>query len=497
MNIIDRAIAGLFPVWGAKRALARYALRSYDASNTAERLRARKPPLVTGPIEEGRLNREKLAAIARDLDRNNSWAHGVFNSLANNIVGSGFKPQATIRKRRGNGLDQKTNDRIEDAWRRWADSADITGKRSIYDLQWLAEREQWVTGEVLAIRVVPNDGRRIPLALDFVESERLSDLDGTTRNGGRIVQGVEFNSSGSVVAYHIYPNHPNDTLLPNSTPQRIPADRVLHVFTESRANQVRGLSRIGPVATTFTALSQYFDFELTRARISSAFVGAVKKQGGFTFPSTGDSADLTDDNLNDIGYIEGGMLVRLKPGESLDFSSPNIQTAFESFITTMLRSMAVGLNVSYELLARDFTKTNFSSARQSALEDRKHWEPRQQRIIHRFNRPVWGWFVEALAATGMPEMQLLPLEAFTCKWQTPGWPWVDPQKEVDADKEAIRAGIDSPQRVAAKRGLVYADLVEENRVAKEASEAAGLTLDIFQPKGGGGGGAPEAIAGAS
>jgi lambda family phage portal protein len=271
----------------------------------------------------------------------------------------------------------------------------------------------------------------------------------------------------------------------------------LHVFTESRANQVRGLSRIGPVATTFTALSQYFDFELTRARISSAFVGAVKKQGGFTFPSTGDSADLTDDNLNDIGYIEGGMLVRLKPGESLDFSSPNIQTAFESFITTMLRSMAVGLNVSYELLARDFTKTNFSSARQSALEDRKHWEPRQQRIIHRFNRPVWGWFVEALAATGMPEMQLLPLEAFTCKWQTPGWPWVDPQKEVDADKEAIRAGIDSPQRVAAKRGLVYADLVEENRVAKEASEAAGLTLDIFQPKGGGGGGAPEAIAGAS
>jgi hypothetical protein len=141
MNIIDRAIAGLFPVWGAKRALARYALRSYDASNTAERLRARKPPLVTGPIEEGRLNREKLAAIARDLDRNNSWAHGVFNSLANNIVGSGFKPQATIRKRRGNGLDQKTNDRIEDAWRRWADSADITGKRSIYDLQWNRQAE--------------------------------------------------------------------------------------------------------------------------------------------------------------------------------------------------------------------------------------------------------------------------------------------------------------------------------------------------------------------
>lgn len=484
MTIFDRIIGYISPSSALRREVARRqlsALRSiYDAGNVSDIRRARSVVAPTGPQQESDLSRTEIIAQARDLDRNNSWAHGVFNSIANNVVGPGMVPEARVMTATGE-QNERLNSRIEDIWKRWADGVDITGRRSIYDLQWLAEREQWITGEILAIRTeAPRSEQsgKVPLRLDIVEAERLWEMTKEEKNGTRIIQGVEYDANSRIAAYWIYPDNPSDWIRPRIDPVRVPSDRVVHLFHERRPNQVRGISPITSSLKTFQALNQYFDFELTRARISSAFVGAITKQGTITFPGTGNTADTLDDDLNDIGYIEGGMIGRLKPGEDIKFGSPSVtSTAFEPFVVTMLRSLAVGLNVSYELLARDFTKTNFSSARQSSLEDWKHWSPRQEKINRVFNGPIWRWFIDsAIAASQLSIPNPDRVGAF---WKSTGRQWVDPQKEVAADIAAIRSGLDSPQSVAARRGKDYATIIQDLEQARKMAERAGVSLDIF------------------
>jgi len=494
MNTIDKAIAYVLPGWAARRVGARLRLgamrAAYDAADPGGRTRGRRTPPSVGPVDEAR-SRAAVVAASRDLDRNNSWSHGVFNSIANNIVGSGITPESRVKARRGGGFATKLNDGIEEEWKRWQDSADLRGQLSYYEMQRLAEREQWVTGEVLLVRSAASSrrGGRLPLALELIESERLSDLEQEERNGNRIIQGVEFGKdSNRPIAYHIYSDNPFDGLVAplrrgRIVPDRIPANRVIHLFQADRPNQIRGISPMSSVLETVQALGQYFNYELTKARIASAFVGAIETQsvGGFKFATTGDVADDTDADDNDLGYLEGGTIARLKPGEKMSFGSPSVtSTAFEPFVVTMLRSVAVGLNVSYELLARDFTKTNFSSARQSALEDRKHWEPRQNRIGQKLGAPVWRWFIESLVIENrVTGIGVLPSEAFAVWWKTPGWAWVDPVKEVAADKEAVRAGFDSPQNITAKRGKDLRTIIGEIAEAQAMAEKAGVTLDVL------------------
>lgn len=481
LSLVDRVLGWLSPSWALRRQRARtqlQAVRAYDAL-VRDRLRARKTPAHIGPLSETSANRSDFTAIARDLDRNNGWARGVFNAISDNVVGEGIIAEPQVRRRRG-GLDDRLSLRVADRWRRWADGAGLDG-RSLYDLQWEIEREQWVAGEMFLIRTAPREARPIPLALELVESERLSDLEKDSANGGKIIQGIEFSPTGKILAYHFWPNHPNDSRLLTTSPERVEAARVVHFAERHRPGMVRGLSRIAPVAKTFEALAQYFDHELTRARIASAFVAAIKKQGSFAWPSTGNASDTTDDNDNDLGQIEGGMFLRLGEGESMDFASARLDTAFESFVIMMLRSLSAGLNVSYELLTRDFSRTNYSSARQSQLEDRKHWRPRQQRFNRVVNKQVWEWFLEGLAAgpARLPELDLIPEELFSVAWKPPGWEWVDPQKEVAANKEAIKAGLESPQDVATRRGKDLDEVFREIAEAKTRAEELGLSLDIF------------------
>ena len=43
----------------------------------------------------------------------------------------------------------------------------------------------------------------------------------------------------------------------------------------------------------------------------------------------------------------------------------------------------------------------------------------------------------------------------------PGWPYVDPTKDVAADKEQLNHGLSSPRRIVAQRGHDWKQLVRE------------------------------------
>jgi capsid protein len=113
-----------------------------DAADTLDRLRAARTPPEIGPEKETELHRAKCTAVARQLDRNNSWAAGVFRSITDNVVGEGISPESAVVDRTGS-LRTQLNQKLEYQWERWAEHADVTGKRSYYELEAQSEKELW------------------------------------------------------------------------------------------------------------------------------------------------------------------------------------------------------------------------------------------------------------------------------------------------------------------------------------------------------------------
>ena len=490
MNWFEKSILILFPSWAAKRAEARYLARQFTGADL-DRLRIRNAYSNVGPITENRQSRTTLLNVARNLDRNNSFAHGAFNAIANNIVGKGIKLESRVQTTNGKLLEGINRD-IENVWREWARGADITGKMDFYEIQHLVERELWVAGEILVANVSPLDKRKVPLALEIIESERLSAID--DENGkNRIVQGVEYTDQGKIVAYHIHKNNPADSIYGDKI-ERIPASRVLHLFRSIRPNQVRGLSRIAPVARNFEAIGQFMDHELTKARVASAFALMIKRGGlGYApkFPNTGDSTiatdangNVVDNNNNPLGHLEGGMIFYGGPNDSIEGTGPSVQaSAFAEFIATNLRAIATGLNISYELLARDFTKTNFSSARQSSLEDKKHWEPLQQYLNNHLNDSVYNWFIDRAIIAGVNPFARNTSRQYLVEWILPPREYVDPLKEVDADIKAVQSGFTNLQKICSKHGTDAHDNLRLNSQLLKDAEEQGLNVTaLLKPK---------------
>ena len=65
------------------------------------------------------------------------------------------------------------------------------------------------------------------------------------------------------------------------------------------------------------------------------------------------------------------------------------------------------------------------------------------------------------------------------RWRPAGWPRAGPVDEVTAEKEGIRGGLNSPQRVCSSHGLDYFEVVDELAEAKEYAKAKGVDIDVF------------------
>jgi len=111
----------------------------------------------------------------------------------------------------------------------------------------------------------------------------------------------------------------------------------------------------------------------------------------------------------------------------------------------MLRGIAVGTGLSYEIVARDFSQTNYSSNRASQLEDRRRFRRWQRYMIEHLCEPVWREFCIAGSMVGLfgfPELShaLDDIDRYCpAEYQPPRWEWVDPMAEQQSSEAAINS----------------------------------------------------------
>jgi len=399
--------------------------------------------------------------------RNNPWVANGVAALVAGAVGAGLKPQSQH-------FDPATRMALHSRWQRWTESADADGITDGYGLQALAVRAMVEAGECFALLAFTPDGLRVRLLdaamVPMDESRELGD-------GRRIVQGVEYAADGTRVAYWIHEARPEVPVI-STTPRRFPAELVAHLFAPLAPGQVRGISWLAPVLLRLHELDLWEDAELVRQKVSALFAG-------FVVDPTGTAAGFEGTTVDGVltSGMEPGTLKVLPPGFDVRFSDPaKIGTDSTDFLKLQLRSVAAGLGVPAYLLDGDLSQANYSSLRAALVEFRTRLEALQYHVIvHQFLRPIWRAFVLAELLAGRIVGTLD--ELLSVEWIAPAQPWVDPQKDAEAARLQLAAGLTSRRRVVASLGWDVEALDAEIAADRERARALGLDFDAKEAAG--------------
>ena len=490
---VDRFIGFFSPRQAHLRRAYRQASKiAFSAYEGAGRNRLRSSWLPGGGSADQDLLSElpALRERSRDLNRNNGDAAGITTTMTTNVIGTGIKPQSRV-DRESLGIDDKTAEefqkRAERTWQRWLPYADSTERMNFYEIQHLVDRQILESGEVILLPLrLKNKNRPYMLATEVIEADRLA-TPSDKRSDKSIRDGVEIGERGQPVAYWIRKTHPGDLSLGYRTPNsdkftRIPAKNklgmlnILHLYWILRPGQTRGVPFFAPIMTRFKDMAEYMEATLVTARIAACFSIFIQK----TDPLSGTSfvGNKTDERGQKIEYLEPGKILYGANGETVSGIKPEQPTGtFEPFVERMLRSMGAALGLPYELVAKDFSKTNYSSARAALLEARRYFKTRQEWLSGRLCQPIWEMVLEEAYLKGE-----LPVNNFyekrldwtRARWITPGWAWVDPLKEVKASKEAVASNLSTLADELASQGKDVDEVLEQRAREEKKRKSLGL-----------------------
>lgn len=471
MNTLDRAISWAFPVRGARRVAARNYLNmsaTYYSGASPTRLTNNWTVGVESSDTTIDGYMDMIRSKSRDLNRNNAIASGATGTIVNNTIKNGLRPQSVINaKRIGITEDQAKafQEAAERVFARWSPTASADLQMNFNELQSLAMRQVLESGESINVRRTIKDRKRRPymLALDPIEPDRLDNPRDKTRDTN-IRFGIERDKLNIPTNYHFLTTHPGDTVTKyrgGYTASKAVAaydsrgrPNVFHFFPHLRPGQTRGVPFFAPVLDTFKILADYMEAELVAARVSACFAAFVKTDNPY---SAGfGRADDTNNASQLLEGMEPGAVEYLANGQDIVFSDPKRPgQTFDAFVERLVRSIGAALGLPYELIFKDFSKTNYSSARAALLQAYRVFQNWQQMVVDNLCQPVWEILLEEAYLTGdlpAPDFYANQWEYTRAAWIPPGWQWVDPKKETEANKVAVEMGFKSRADVCAEAG---------------------------------------------
>ncbi len=421
----------------------------------------------------GNIGAETLAAAAtiraraRHAYANNPHASAGVNAFVTGLIGAGITPASAhpdAEARRIAGM----------AFKAWAGRADADGLTDFFGLQAAVAQALIVDGESFVQLIVGDDGlslRIIPA--EFVDEGMTRDLG----NGACIVAGVEFDSSGRRVAYHVRPHAPTDVFASFATPIRVPAADMLHVFRPIGPGQVRGISWLAPVLLKLNEIDQLSDALLVGFKTSAMFAGFLKDVNG-----TSGSEPFEGTQAGSIleSGLEPGTLKFLPQGYDLTFATPQQAQQSGDFMSAELRSVAAGLGVPDHLLTGDLRNANYSSIRASMVAFRQRLEQLQYHtLIPQLVRPVFERAVTMLVYSGAidsADFESTKSDWLAAEYYPPAQQWVDPQKDAAATAEMIAGGLMSRRQAVASLGYSIEDVDAEIAADRARESTLGLTF---------------------
>lgn len=439
---------------------------SYDAASTDDENRrhwADADSLQADAVADPS-TRQLIRDRARLEYRNNGYCAGLVDSLANDLIGTGPRPQVSIP-----GVDRDVGRQIEKAWANWARACDLAE-----DL-WLLDVMDIRDGEGFAMFIDNPELPRsqlTPVQLDLLlfESEQVAD-PAWWGYDPLYVDGIRRDRYGNPTEYTFLESHPggvNGYMRYATKPY--PASEVIHWFTPNRAGQVRGVSRLAPILNLFGDLRRYTKATILAAELQASIAGVL---------STNQPApDQLITQANSIGGIEivRNMLLTTPEGwdaKAFDASQPT--TTYPQFNQELASQIGRPLQAPLNKVTANSSPYNYSSAK---LDDRiaeRAIACKRRRLNRRvMDRIFLKWVPEAALAGAIPE-RLPPVAEWSWMWHYDGPISADPTKDADAAATLKENGLQTDAEYYAAKGQDWEEAYEQ--LAKEAAKRKELGLD--------------------
>lgn len=517
--------------------------KGYSEAGASLTRRAMKgfTPSSGSPNEDINWNNSTLRQRGRMLYMSAPLATSAINTNRTKVIGVGLTLKASVN-RDLLGMTQKEakewEQRTEAEFRLWSSRkqhCDAIGMNNFDSLQQLALSAWLMSGDVFPLfkRYKPIPTCPYSLRIHLIEADRVSTpteyrsavgsagmTDGKNPNtGNHIYDGVEIDSNGMVVAYHIRSTYPGQI---TSEPvkwtrveaygKRLRLPNILHVMSSERPDQYRGVTYLAPVIEQLLQMRRYTESELMAALVQSFFTAWIVTH---TDPSgipinevgSGTIAGVPSENPGDGSSINGegisddpnehelgpGTVIHLEDGEDVRFGSPNIpSTGFDAFVKTFCKLIGAGLGIPYDVLIKEYN-SSYSSARAALLDAWEDFRMRRKWFVDSFCQPVYEmWLAEAVArgrikAPGFFGDPLLRDAWFGARWIGPVQGSLDPLKEAKAAILQIQHALKTHEQVARETGGGdwYENvelLTAENALLSAASGGSGqMTVDPNEP----------------
>lgn len=477
MNIIDKTVSFFSPKLGLERAEQRAKLekkRSYEAATKARRgdgWSSRGNQSVNEDIQ-------KSLHILRERSihgyKNNSTSFSAHRKIQNNVIGTGIMPTpvAAVGEK---ALTDKEINVIKTEWKAFAETkaCDFNNMMFFGGIQSLIMRTLSTQGEVFILK--RRDAKsRIPFQLQVL-APHMVDINKNSfplsnSDGSITIQGVEFDAQGRKTGYWLFDSDPRRAYAKILTPSFVSIKDMIQVYYIDFPDQVRGVPFGVSAMLNMRDLDDYEDAALMAMKVSACHVGVT----------TSEAVDLdgATHEYDDYDHIEPGMIMRLRPGEEMNFNTTNAPTGFGEYVTKNQQKNAAGFGITYEQLTGDMSNVNFSSGRMGWIEAQRQIEDWQYNvIIPQLCVEIWDWFIEGLNVKGIINKKV------SAEWTPPGREMIDPVKEMNGLILEMKSGLISWTEACKRRGYNPEVLMEQIKKDKATFEAAGINVEwIIQPE---------------
>ena len=489
------------------------AMGGLDGASRTSRELASWAPAIISPDQQIIPNKELIDARAYDRVINDGYVMGADTMHRDNIVGAQFMLNSRPNWR-ALGLDEmwaeEFQTEVETKFSLWANSPnnwpDASRRNDLTELVRLAVGCFFSAGEVLmTAEWIRQAARPYSTAVQMVDVARLSNPNGES-DTATLRGGVERNMYGEPIAYHLRYSHPSEAYpdLPNYRWKRVAARKpwgrlqVIHIFEQMRPDQTRGVAAMVSVLKQMRMTQRFQDIVLQNAVVNATYAATIESElppeAVYSQLGEGGTTEWAANFLSQIAaysggsknlHIDGVKIPHLYPGTKMKLQPAGQPGGVGSdFEQSLLRHIAAALGLSYEQFSRDYTQTNYSSARASMNETHKAMTAKKKLVADRTATAVFQlWFEEAwnkghfesLPRNAPDFYDGLNREAYMqCAWIGASRGQIDELKETEAAILRINNGLSTYEKEAARLGEDFRELFAQRAREKKMMDDLGI-----------------------
>lgn len=428
-------------------------------------LLSRRSALVTRTDRETRqrphirrqgFDRDEVRKRTRALEEDHVLVASLLDRAADNIVGPGFRLQVKSQS-------DSWNREVEKRWNGWEEEgADVRGLDSFSELLCLVLRSYMRDGDVGTILL--REG-----SLQAVEGDVIQTPMGMHSNP-LIDDGVEMNPAGRPIRFHLEDYDANG----KKKTSAIPARDFIFMSMRKRLSETRGWSVFASVLPRIGNLGDYEEAVIVASLMAACFGLVIESENsGQSYRGLQSVKNADGTNQKEL-VLEPGMMKFLSPGEKVQQVNPSHpKQNHAEYIRIQLRMIGISMGFPLELALLDFSETNLSSIRAGLLQAQRRFRRLQKMLVSRYLGRSYRWKVSKWMKDGtIPRRD----DAFDHAWIAPGWPWIDPDKEIKSALLAVDAGFKSLTDVASEQGYDFDDLMATRARELETMKREGVPI---------------------